>query len=147
MGTNNWHKFTFQIESNTEEIIIWKLNDLGISSYAFESILNIEGKKNVLIWLPVLNWSKSKRLKFEREIIELLEKNNYEYCCFNWSIIKQEDWISSWKKYWGPELVGNQLLILPYWLKLPKKYKKKKLSKLIQEQLLVPVAILRPLFA
>ena len=32
----NWFELTFEIETNLEEIIIWKLNDLGISSYAFE---------------------------------------------------------------------------------------------------------------
>ena len=130
METNNWYKLTFQIEIYTEDIIIWKLNDLGISSYAFESILNIEGKKNVVVWLPVLNWSKSLRLKLESDIVEVLENNNFEYSCFNWSIIKQEDWISSWKKYWEPELVGNKLLILPFWLELPKKYKKKEIIKI-----------------
>jgi len=30
MATKDWFKLTFQIESDSEEIIIWKLNDLGI---------------------------------------------------------------------------------------------------------------------
>ena len=41
MEINNWYKLTFEIEANLEEIIIWKLNDLGIFSYAFEILLNI----------------------------------------------------------------------------------------------------------
>ena len=36
MEIKNWFELTFEIETNLEEIIIWKLNDLGISSYAFE---------------------------------------------------------------------------------------------------------------
>ena len=35
MKKNNWYKLTFEIETNLEEIIIWKLNDLGIFSFAF----------------------------------------------------------------------------------------------------------------
>ena len=40
MEIKNWHKLTFEIEGDLEEIIIWKLNDLGIFSYAFEILLN-----------------------------------------------------------------------------------------------------------
>ena len=39
MEINNWYKLTFLIENNLEEIILWKLNDLGIFSYAFEILL------------------------------------------------------------------------------------------------------------
>ena len=35
MEKNNWYEFSFEIDTNLEEIIIWKLNDLGISSFAF----------------------------------------------------------------------------------------------------------------
>ena len=33
MEIKNWYELTFEIEANLEEIIIWKLNDLGIFSY------------------------------------------------------------------------------------------------------------------
>lgn len=39
MELKNWYKLTFEIETNLEEIIIWKLDDLGISSFAFENSL------------------------------------------------------------------------------------------------------------
>ena len=130
MEINNWYKLTFEIEDNLEEIIIWKLNDLGIFSYAFEFLLNKKNKKRVVIWLPILNWPKSLRIKLENNIREVLDQSNYNLYTFMWSIIEQEDWMSSWKKYWGPELVGNQLVILPSWLKLPDKYKNKKVIKI-----------------
>ncbi len=126
MEIKNWYKLTFEIETNLEEIIIWKLNDLGISSYAFEILLNNKNNKKVIIWLPNLNWSESLRIKLVRNIKEVLDKNNYKTNCFEWSLIAQEDWISSWKKYWGPELVGDNLLVLPYWIELPEEYKNKK---------------------
>ena len=130
MEINNWYKLTFEIETNLEEIIIWKLNDLGISSYAFEISLNNRNNKKVIIWLPILNWPESLRIKLVRNIKEVLDKNNYQTNCFEWNLIEQEDWVSSWKKYWGPELVGDNLLVLPCWLELPEEYKNKKVIKI-----------------
>ncbi len=130
MEIKNWFELTFEIETNLEEIIIWKLNDLGISSYAFEILLNNKNNKKVIIWLPNLNWSESLRIKLVKNIKEVLDKNNYQTNCFEWNLIEQEDWISSWKKYWGPELVGDNLLILPFWLELPEEYKNKKVIKI-----------------
>ena len=130
MEIKNWFELTFEIETNLEEIIIWKLNDLGISSYAFEILLNNKNNKKVIIWLPNLNWSESLRIKLVRNIKEILDKNNYQTNCFEWNLIEQEDWISSWKKYWGPELVGDNLLVLPCWLELPEECKNKKVIKI-----------------
>ncbi|MDC3164987.1 50S ribosomal protein L11 methyltransferase [Prochlorococcus sp. AH-716-F10] len=130
MEIKNWFELTFEIETNLEEIIIWKLNDLGISSYAFEILLNNKNNKKVIIWLPNLNCSESLRIKLVRNIKEVLDKNNYQTNCFEWNLIEQEDWISSWKKYWGPELVGDNLLVLPCWLELPEEYRNKKVIKI-----------------
>ena len=130
MEINNWHKLTFEIEPDLEEIIIWKLNELGIFSYAFEILLNNKNKKKVIIWLPFLNWPESLRIELEENIKEILYKNDYQTNCFTWNVIEQEDWISSWKKYWAPELVGNKLLILPCWLELSEEYKNKKVIKI-----------------
>ena len=130
MEIKNWYELTFEIETNLEEIIIWKLNELGISSYAFEILLNNKNNKKVIIWLPNLNWPESLRIKLVRNIKEVLDKNNYQTDCFEWNLIEQEDWISSWKKYWGPELVGDNLLVLPCWLELPEQYKNKKVIKI-----------------
>ncbi len=130
MTIKDWYKLTFQIESDSEEIIIWKLNDLGISSFAFENILKNKNKKKVIIWLPTLNWPEGQRIKLERNIKEVLDKNNYQTNSFEWNIIDQEDWESSWKKYWGPEVVGDKLIILPCWLQLPKEYQNRKVVKI-----------------
>ena len=130
MNINNLYKLTFEIDANLEEIIIWKLDDLGISSYAFEILSNNKNTKKVIIWLPISNWQESSRVKLETNIEDVLNKNNYRLHHLVWSIIEKEDWISSWKKYWRPELVGSKLLILPCWIKLPEKYKKKKVIKI-----------------
>ncbi len=130
MGTKDWYKLTFLIDSDSEEIIIWKLNELGIFSFSFEYLIKNENKKEVNIWLPVDDWGESSRRGFEEIISKLLNiyapKNQF----FDWSIIKEEDWLTSWKKYWAPELVGNHFLILPCWINLDEKFKDKKIIKI-----------------
>jgi len=130
METKDWYKLTFLIESDSEEIIIWKLNELGIFSFSFEYLIKNENKKEVNIWLPVDDWGESSRCDFEKIISKLLNINAPKNKFFDWSIIKEEDWLTSWKKYWTPELVGNHLLILPCWMNLNEKFKDKKIIKI-----------------
>ena len=130
METKDWYKLTFLIESDSEEIIIWKLNELGIFSFSFEYLIKNENKKEVNIWLPIDDWDESSRSCFEKIISKLLNINPPKNKFFEWSIIKEEDWLTSWKKYWAPELVGNHLLILPCWMNLNEKFKDKKIIKI-----------------
>ena len=130
MAIKDWYKLTFQIESDSEEIIIWKLNELGIFSFSFEYLVKNENKKEVNIWLPVDDWDKSSRSDFEKIISKLLNIKPSKNQFFNWSIIKEEDWLTSWKKYWAPELVGSHFLILPCWINLNKKFKDKQIIKI-----------------
>ena len=130
MAIKDWYKLTFLIESDSEEIIIWKLNELGIFSFSFEYLIKNENKKEVNIWLPVDDWGESSRCYFEKIISKLLNINTPKNQFFDWSIIKEEDWLTSWKKYWAPELVGNHLLILPCWMNLNEKFKDKKIIKI-----------------
>ena len=44
--TKDWFKLTFQIESDAEDIIIWKLNELGIFSFSFEYSIKTDNKKS-----------------------------------------------------------------------------------------------------
>jgi len=130
MAIKDWYKLTFLIESDSEEIIIWKLNELGIFSFSFEYLIKNENKKEVNIWLPVDDWGESSRCDFEKIISKLLNLNSPKNQFFDWSKIKEEDWLTSWKKYWAPELVGNHLLILPCWMNLNEKFKDKKIIKI-----------------
>ena len=130
MAIKDWYKLTFLIESDSEEMIIWKLNELGIFSFSFEYLIKNENKKEVNIWLPIDDWNESSRSDFEKIISKLLNINAPKNQFFDWSIIKEEDWLTSWKKYWAPELVGNHLLILPCWMNLNEKFKDKKIIKI-----------------
>ena len=130
MGSKDWYKLTFHIESDSEDIIIWKLNELGIFSFSFEYLIKTENKKEVNIWLPNNEWNESSRSNFEKKISELLNINNFNNEFFEWSLIKEEDWLNSWKKFWFPELIGNDFLILPCWINLSEKFKDKKIIKI-----------------
>jgi len=130
MGIKDWYKLTFLIESDLEDIIIWKLNELGISSFSFEYLNETENKKEVNIWLPINEWDNKSRSDFEKIICKLLNIFDSKNQFFEWSIIKEEDWLTSWKKYWAPELVGNHFLILPCWINLNEKFKDKKIIKI-----------------
>ncbi len=130
METKDWYKLTFLIESDSEEIIIWKLNELGIFSFSFEYLIKNENKKEVNIWLPIDDWSESSRSGFEKIISKLLNINAPNNQFFDWRIIKEEDWLTRWKKYWAPELVGNHFLILPCWINQNEKFKDKQIIKI-----------------
>jgi len=130
MAIKDWYKVTFEIDSDLEEIIIWKLNELGIFSFAFEYLIKNGNKKEVNIWLPINEWGKRSRTSFEKIICKLLNINDANNQFFQWRIIKEEDWLTSWKKYWAPELVGNHFLILPCWIDLNEKFKDKQIIKI-----------------
>jgi ribosomal protein L11 methyltransferase len=130
MAIKDWYKLTFLIESDLEEIIIWKLNELGIFSFSFEYLIKNENKIEVNIWLPIDEWDENSRSDLEKMIRKLLNIIESKDQFFKWTIIKEEDWLSSWKKYWSPELVGNHFLILPCWINLNEKFKDKKIIKI-----------------
>ena len=130
MATKDWYKLTFQIESDLEEIIIWKLNELGIFSFSFEYLMKTKNIKEVNIWLPIDEFDDSAKSDFEKMISKLLNINDLKNQFFDWSIIKEENWLTSWKKYWAPELVGNHFLILPCWINLNEKFKDKQIIKI-----------------
>ncbi len=130
MAKKDWYKLSFEIGSNSEEILIWKLNDLGIFSYSFEYLLKTLDRKKVNIWLPIADWDEIARNNLEFIISELLNINDFAKKIFDWSVIKEENWLTSWKKYWAPEEVGKNLLILPCWINLDEKFKNKKIIKI-----------------
>ena len=130
MANKDWYKLTFKIESDLEEIIIWKLNELRIFSFSFEYLMQTQNKKEVNIWLPIDEFDDSAKSDFEKMISKLLNINDFKNKFFDWSIIKEEDWLTSWKKYWAPELVGNHFLILPCWINLNERFKDKQIIKI-----------------
>ena len=87
MAKKDWYKLTFEIDSNLAEILIWKFNNIGIFSYAFEYLLKTAYKKKVNIWLPIADWDEIARYDLEFIISELLNINDFAKSFFVWSVI------------------------------------------------------------
>ncbi len=130
MSEKDWWQCNIKIERNFEDLLIWKFTEIGINSYAFNCDKTNQNSIQAVVWLPKYYWNKSKRDKFENELSEFINKNGYQPRKFIWDQIKEANWLNNWKKYWKPELIGNDFLVLPYWMEVNKKYQTRKVIKI-----------------
>ena len=125
-----WWRFFIEINKNIEDLMIWKLNQLEIFSYAFDSFSKDKNISKLLIWLPAFCWKKNKREKLEETLKDLLRENGQKINLFGWDLIKEDDWLNTWKDFWELELIGQNFLVLPCWIDLPSQYDKKVVLKI-----------------
>jgi len=130
MTIKAWWKFFIEINKNIEDLIIWKLNQMEISNYAFDCSNKDKNISNLIIWLPEFYWKKNKRDKLEETLKSLLIENGQKINLFGWDFIKEEDWLNTWKNFWEFELIGQNFLVLPCWKDLPSQYDKKVVLKI-----------------
>ena len=130
MNSKAWWRFSLQISKNSEDLIIWKLNQLEIYSFAFDYSYKDKNISKLNIWLPEISWGKNKRDKLEEKLKNLLNENNLNINLFSWDHIEEDDWINTWKNFWELELIGQKFLILPCWIDLPSQYDKKVVIKI-----------------
>tara|TARA_B100000900_G_scaffold375790_1_gene358140 strand:- start:255 stop:1154 length:900 start_codon:yes stop_codon:yes gene_type:complete len=121
----DWWRFHIEINRNIEDLLIWKLNQYKISTFAFNYGNKDENISLLIIWLPTFIWKKACREILEKNIKDLLGKNGFNASFYGWELIKEEDWLNSWKKFWDLELIGKNFLVLPCWMNLPSKYENK----------------------
>ena len=50
-----WWRFFIEINKNIEDLMIWKLNQLEIFSYAFDSFSKDKNISKLLIWLSLIH--------------------------------------------------------------------------------------------
>ena len=117
-----WWKLELIVSNQLEESLIWKLNSLAINRFAISVDPKERSQALLIIWLPSNQYSEKDRNNIETSLIELAEIFQESISRSKWEKVQDEDWSSSWKKHWGPDPVGNRLLILPSWLKCPAKY-------------------------
>ena len=125
MKNKSWWRFVIEIDKNIEDLIIWKLNQLEIFSYAFDCSNKDKNISKLLIWLPQFYWKKSKREKLEENLKSLLRENDQIINLYGWDFVKEEEWLNTWKNFWKFELIGENFLVLPCWMNLPSQYDKK----------------------
>ena len=125
MQTKGWWRLKLSINQNLEDLIIWQLNQLDIFSYAFNYQTNKSEIWRLFVWLPENHWKKVDRDFLENKLVSVLIKNGYKKATVLWDFIPEENWLNSWKKYWGPEIIGKNFLVLPCWMQLPKEFENK----------------------
>ena len=125
MMNKGWWRFFIVINRNLEELIIWKLHQLEIFSFAFDYSNKDKNISKLLIWLPAFYWKKNKRKKLEETLKHFLSQNDQNMNLFGWDFIEEDDWLNTWKNFWDLELIGQNFLVLPCWIDLPSQYDKK----------------------
>ncbi len=122
MKDKGWWRFFIEINKNIEDLIIWKLNQLEIFSYAFDCSNKDTNTINLVIWLPEFYWKEKKREQLEEILKNLLSENDQNINLFGWDFVEEADWLNTWKKFWEFQLIGKNFLVLPCWMDLPSQY-------------------------
>tara|TARA_Y100001968_G_scaffold199038_1_gene182572 strand:+ start:8363 stop:9265 length:903 start_codon:yes stop_codon:yes gene_type:complete len=108
-----------QIPIELEESFVWKLDELGISSFSFDTRPEKLSLLQLSIWLPCSEFSAEELEELIKSLIPLAETFEVNLPDPRWKKVNQEDWSSTWKKYWNPDPIGKKLLILPEWIDPP----------------------------
>ncbi|AAQ00479.1 MULTISPECIES: 50S ribosomal protein L11 methyltransferase [Prochlorococcus] len=125
-----WWKFELVFPPDVEESFLWFLNMAGIKSYAIERSPDNLQDQTLMVWLPSHEWLKKDREEFENSLLALNKAFREDVLNTKWEKIIDEDWSSSWKKFWKADPVGSKILILPSWLELPDIYSNRIVIKL-----------------
>ncbi len=118
----SWWKLELLIPFELEETLAWKLEKLGINSFAFQHAPDRPFEKALVAWLPSNEWTRSNRERLEDCFKPLALTFGVTLLPAKWEEINDEDWSLSWKKHWKPDPVGQKLLVLPAWLETPAQY-------------------------
>tara|TARA_Y100001968_G_scaffold116191_1_gene105577 strand:- start:1296 stop:2198 length:903 start_codon:yes stop_codon:yes gene_type:complete len=113
-------QFDLDVPSELEESFIWKLEKLGISAFAFKARTESQDFLKLSLWLPYNDFSIKELEEIMLCFIPLAEAFKLVLPNPKWKKIDEEDWSLTWKKYWKPDHIGRNLLILPEWIETPK---------------------------
>ena len=114
-----WWRLELAIPPELEESLLWKLESLGIRRLAVHHRPEAPGARELVGWLPQLDWPAERREVLAAELALLGEPFGCALPPLRWQRQEEEDWNASWKRHWRPDPVGERLLILPAWLEPP----------------------------
>jgi ribosomal protein L11 methyltransferase len=114
-----WWRLELAIPPDLEESLLWKLDCLGIERLAVRHRPEAPAERELVGWLPALDWCSERRQSLAAELAALGEPFGQSLPALRWQLQAEEDWSLSWKRHWGPDPVGERLLILPAWLAPP----------------------------
>ena len=114
-----WWCLEMACPQELEESLLWKLQTLGISRLALQYPPEAPQRRQLLAWLPAIDWPADQRQELARALAPLAEPFGLVLPALQWRQQPDEDWSLSWKQHWQPDPVGQRLLILPAWLEPP----------------------------
>ena len=122
-----WWRLELASLPELEESLLWKLTDLGIPRVAVQHRPETPSQRQLIAWLPEIDWPEPERQQLELALAPLAEPFGLALPPLQWSQQVDEDWSLSWKQHWQADPVGEGLLILPAWLSCPPEHAERRL--------------------
>ena len=122
-----WWRLELASLPELEESLLWKLAELGIPRVAVQHRPETPSQRQLIAWLPAIDWPEPERQQLARALAPLAEPFGLALPPLRWSQQADEDWSLSWKQHWQADPVGKGLLILPAWLPCPPEHAERRL--------------------
>lgn len=122
-----WWRLELVSLPELEESLLWKLAELGIPRVAVQHRPETPSQRQLIAWLPAIDWPEPERQQLARALAPLAEPFGLALPLLQWSQQADEDWSLSWKQHWQADPVGMGLLILPAWLPCPPEHAERRL--------------------
>ena len=122
-----WWRLELASLPELEESLLWKLAELGIPRVAVQHRPETPSQRQLIAWLPAIDWPEPERQQLARALAPLAEPFGLALPPLQWSQQADEDWSLSWKQHWQADPVGKGLLILPAWLPCPPEHAERQL--------------------
>ena len=122
-----WWRLELASLPELEESLLWKLAELGIPRVAVQHRPETPSQRQLIAWLPAIDWPEPERQQLARALAPLAEPFGLALPPLQWSQQADEDWSLSWKQHWQADPVGQGLLIVPAWLPCPPEHAERRL--------------------
>lgn len=122
-----WWRLELASLPELEESLLWKLAELGIPRVAVQHRPETPSQRQLIAWLPAIDWPEPERQQLARALAPLAEPFGLALPSLQWCQQADEDWSLSWKQHWQADPVGRGLLILPVWLPCPPEHAERRL--------------------
>ena len=114
-----WWQLSLALPEELEESLLWRLPQLGVNRVAICHRPQTPQERELVAWLPEADWPEGERRALEEALRPLGEPFALALPPLRWQRVAEEDWSLSWKRHWGPDPIGQSLLVLPAWLEVP----------------------------
>ncbi len=111
--SNHWWELTIACQPQLEDLVFWRLDKFGCRGMASE----VKGKSLLIrAYLPQVDVQLLDLGALALWLRQDALVADYPEPRVQWHLLDEEDWASSWKQYWEPQVIGDRFLICPAWL-------------------------------